>query len=285
MEEKILNRAIQIAKTIKKIYLKIKEYQIEGKTNEEQKCLEELKFVLEAENDIYKQISFKDLKKYQRLLILKNIELIHFNYDDVIFNKTYFESLIRVYNRLVYKSEIDNYCGEFHLEPYQENISYSYFKNKIIKEMLYFLLQNLNNDIFKEIKLNLAFTFKDIENKFLKNEQKEVINFPSENEYAFASCIDLLVNDSVDRFAIDSFENYFLKMMEVPTENLDSRIFQTQKEVHDFYLRFLFFLIHNSHLKESYLFLLEQNASLFPDFGDLYKNCIKNINDDNFLKK
>ncbi len=163
MEEKILLRALNMARSVRDWYEKILNDYQQGNLEAVENKVNDLKFVLEVEKKIYNLISFKDIKKYEKILLRKNPELQLVDYGDLILNEVYLDPFIRVYMRLVYKKQVENYSGEFNLEMYDEEISYGYLKEKIMREVLYYLLQYENNKLFWKVKLNLAFSFPDFE--------------------------------------------------------------------------------------------------------------------------
>lgn len=148
MEEKILLRALNMARSVRDWYEKILNDYQQGNLEAVENKVNDLKFVLEVEKKIYNLISFKDIKKYEKILLRKNPELQLVDYGDLILNEVYLDPFIRVYMRLVYKKQVENYSGEFNLEMYDEEISYGYLKEKIMREVLYYLLQYENNKLF-----------------------------------------------------------------------------------------------------------------------------------------
>lgn len=152
-----------MARSVRDWYEKILNDYQQGNLEAVENKVNDLKFVLEVEKKIYNLISFKDIKKYEKILLRKNPELQLVDYGDLILNEVYLDPFIRVYMRLVYKKQVENYSGEFNLEMYDEEISYGYLKEKIMREVLYYLLQYENNKLFWKVKLNLAFSFPDFE--------------------------------------------------------------------------------------------------------------------------
>ena len=281
MEEDI-RKALVYATAIKRIYIQIMFFNYTNDLNRAQKMQTDLEFVLNLEKEHYQKIINKDLKKY--LAYLRRKYSISLNMANIILTEDCFQPYLRVYFHLEHLEESLNYYNEFNLAPIIEEQNYKYLQNKLIVKNLYFMtyyaLENhYNHSTFaiRNLRYILAFLFPEIEEIFWQ-QQNISLYIPSQNEYTFGSCLDIRGEEMVDFYAVKSLEQYFGKMLNANEKDIQKM--KDKKLLHEFYIRFLFFLINNKQVKQEYIFLISQYVSITDHLKDIWIYCLEDIKED-----
>lgn len=277
--EQDIKKAIIYATTIQKLYNKIKFFHYTGNILEAKIMQKDLQFIIQLEEKFYQTLINKDLAKYITYLKRKNPFM--FNLTNLIFGEDSFKPHLRVYYHLKNLEESRNYYNEFCLKQLDEEKVHQYLKDKIIIRNLYFMtyyaaINNYNNSSFaiKNLRYILAFLFPEIENDFWQQEPV-MMYIPGDNEYVFGECIDIFVQDMINKFSVNNLENYFTKLLKVNPNN-----FLEKKYLHEFYIRFLFFIMQDESLKNDYQFIVSQYVSIIPQYREIWENCLKDIQED-----
>lgn len=291
MTKEFIKKAIRFADIIDKLYFKINCHRVLGNKELEKTYLLDLQFVLKMEEELYRSINPEEIDGLRRQLINRNPEFLYTDYGDIVFGTVSNRKEYRVYNHLIYWEEITNYYNEFSLKPLEESLSSAFLKNKMIHQALLFLLQNMHSNpyydstfVFEKLYRALAYYYKDIE-KIYWQEEKVVWESIPENAFAFGRTLDLYVEEIAQYFAINSFDSYFKRLIEIPRNYFAGEEFYLQQPIHEFYIRFLFLLIPKQDIRNSYKILLFQYGLKTPNYLNVLNNSLNSLEEDSRLMR
>lgn len=287
MNKQLLQKALNRADAIQKLYRKLHIYRTLQDKEKEEQIMNDLKFVLEMEKEVYTEFINKDIEEYCRDLIRRNPRISFSNLSNILYGKLDYSPEARVYQRLIYLDEQRAYYPEFTTKVHNCNKAEDYLLETSIIKVLNFFVNNLainrfynSTFVFENIRYNLAYLYPVIEKDFLKGNIPKEMSYPSLTQINFAMCDDDTFFYHVELMGetcLNEYLSFLTQKLEDDINYFNSEEFKKRMPIDEMYLRFLFFLLGDHKLIDDWIFYLQPYKDFHPNLKKLIDVVLNDV--------
>ncbi len=286
MDESLINQLINIATDLSKVYNQIVIAESRSDNSKLKKLKNELIFILNYEDCLYRQINYENFDFFLDLFEHKYPHLM-LDLSGVLFSELHFSSLHHVYSRLRFMKELQYIYPECSLKEYDCRYSYSYLFNKIIYQSA-FILFHYYPRLFIYIKYNLIYSFYDAFITYQDYQQNKNLSFyPSKSRLDYYELGEEKFYKKLTEDLIMSF-NSILQSIEVfDREEINSDSFDSfNQQSISFVLRmYCYPLIGSKQLKQIQQRLIESSLTVPNKISVIYNYLLEQLPLDQIMKE
>ncbi len=190
MEKELIDKLLKLAEDVADVYQKIMVAEVHHQAREVNVYQNQLNFILDFENSLYKRINEHNVEEYKEYLekICPDITLDILN---ALFCSLYFSKNLRVYSRLCFLRDSYYMSNETTTKDYIQICAYNFLEKKSLSSSALLFLDSFikENNPFKEyirVKYNLIYSFYEaflVQEDF--KEQGKYALYPKQNVLVF----------------------------------------------------------------------------------------------------
>lgn len=276
VDEELIDRLINLANVVKKIYLELGE-KIKRGSNKKELLEIQNKFnlVQEIERKLYLTIPIENISYYEKAIAKRNLKLIFTSIEDIIFKKSFLVPEVRVLSYLDNLVQCSNYYNDFGNKFFSDTVSFEHMKFDIVQNIAYKNIINKKNEYYKN-----DFIYVDIIHNLFYSlpamETKRITNYIDPNTLSFVKVDDEELIITLDKMASLWITKYTNDIRKKSSDYYKSEEFLKEQPMHEIYINIMLDMIQSRLVFYYYYDQLKNLQYYSDDFGEFFNKVLQN---------